>query len=222
MELIWLDKIGWKGSDDYTEVTYDKEKCLSDHYTAPVTPPPLAYISTPLFLATMEHFDTFFMGDEVISTILAREINEFIKSSVDDLVSILRESKLGEPLDTLSTGDREVDSIPSRDIEELERLLVDDPVPVPRVFDEPLGHSDLISRSFDVTFPNPLFNFNDDYTLCYNNPLFDEEFEDISSLDPPKSTPVIDESSLLVTPPPASNQLSLREVDRFDPSFSLT
>ncbi|GJY13440.1 putative reverse transcriptase domain-containing protein [Tanacetum coccineum] len=30
-----------EGSDDYTEVTYDKEQCLSDHYTAPVTP--LAY-----------------------------------------------------------------------------------------------------------------------------------------------------------------------------------
>ncbi|GKA99039.1 hypothetical protein Tco_0826976 [Tanacetum coccineum] len=28
-----------EGSDDYTEVTYDKEQCLSDHYTAPVTPP---------------------------------------------------------------------------------------------------------------------------------------------------------------------------------------
>ncbi|GKC00023.1 hypothetical protein Tco_0986159 [Tanacetum coccineum] len=38
--------------------------------------------------------------------------------------------------------------------------------------------------SYDVTFSNPLFDFNDDYTLCYDNPLFDEEFKDISSLDP--------------------------------------
>ncbi|GJW07704.1 hypothetical protein Tco_1570127 [Tanacetum coccineum] len=136
-------------------------------------------------LLTMEHSDTFLMGDEVISTILAKENDEFIKSSVDDLVPIPRESVvtlvcidlecsmpidpplpctdvlgdtivdidllLGEHLDTLSTGDREIDFNPSRDIEELERLLVDDPVPVPRVFDEPLGHSDLISRSSETS-----------------------------------------------------------------------
>ncbi|GJS38937.1 hypothetical protein Tco_0563980 [Tanacetum coccineum] len=86
---------------------------------------------------------------------------------------------LRDDLDTLLTGDRDIDFNPIRDIEELEWLLAGDPVPVPRVFDEPLGHSDSISRSFDVTFSNPLFNFNDDYTLCYDNPLFDEEFEDI-------------------------------------------
>ncbi|GJS93267.1 hypothetical protein Tco_0800235 [Tanacetum coccineum] len=152
------------------------------------------------------------MGDEVISTIPVRETDEFIKSSVDDLVSILRDSEvtydsnlecdmpattplpttdvkeesldinlpLGEHLDTLSTGDMEVDFNPSKDIEELERLLADDPVPVPRVF--PLGHSDSISRSYDVTFSNPLFDFNDDYSLCYDNPLLDEEFEDISDM----------------------------------------
>nr|GFB72508.1 hypothetical protein [Tanacetum cinerariifolium] len=92
----------------------------------------------------------------------------------------------------------------------------------PRIFDVPLGNDDSISRSFDVTFSNHLFDFNDDYTLCYDNPLFDEEFEDISSLDPPESTSVFDESALLVTPPPASKQLSLKEVERFDMFFSLT
>nr|GEW85541.1 hypothetical protein [Tanacetum cinerariifolium] len=170
-----------KGSDDYTEVTYDKEQCLSDRHTAHVTSP--AYTPSIPFLATMEPADTFLMGDEVISTILAREINEFIKSSIDDLVPILRESEL-----TLDSTDLE-------DIEELEHLLVDDPVlvPVPKVFDEPLGNSDSISRSFDVTFSNP-----------------------------PESTLVIDESSLLVTPLPALKQLSLREVERFDLFFSLT
>ncbi|GJV91232.1 hypothetical protein Tco_1539045 [Tanacetum coccineum] len=89
------------------------------------------------------------------------------------------------------------------------------------MFDEPLG-DDSKPRSYDVTFLNPLFNFNDDYTLCNDNPLFDEEFEDISFLDLPKSTPVIDDFSLLVTPPPASKKLSLREVERFDLFFSLT
>ncbi|GKD07306.1 hypothetical protein Tco_1186991 [Tanacetum coccineum] len=176
----------------------------------------------------MEPADTLLMGDEVISTILARETDEFIKSSVDDLVPILREFEvtcdsdlecdmpattplpttdvregnldinlpLREHLDTLSTGDREINFNPC--------------------------NSDLISKSYNVTFSNPLFDFNDDYTLCYDNPLFDEEFKDISSLDPPESTIVINESTFLVTPPPASKQLSLREVERFDPFFSLT
>ncbi|GKC66164.1 ribonuclease H-like domain-containing protein, partial [Tanacetum coccineum] len=56
-------------------------------------------------------------------------------------------------------------------------------------------------RSYDVTFSNPLFDFNDDFTLCNDNLFFDEEFEDISSLDPHELTSVIDESTLLVTLP---------------------
>nr|GEV62704.1 hypothetical protein [Tanacetum cinerariifolium] len=196
-----------EGSDDYTEVTYDKEQCLSDHYTAPVTP--TAYTPSIPFLATMEPLDTLLMGDEIISTILEKENDEFTKSNVVDLVPIPRESKLTldstdlecrEHLDSLSTGDREVDFNPSKDIEELERLLADDHVPVSRVFDGPLGHSNSISRSYDVTFSNPIFDFNDDYTLCYDNPLFDEEFSNISSLDPPESTPSAEEMRVMETP----------------------
>ncbi|GKA08161.1 hypothetical protein Tco_0687492 [Tanacetum coccineum] len=52
--------------------------------------------------------------------------------------------------------------------------------------DEPLG-DDLKLRSYDVVFSNSLFDFNEYFTLCNDNPLFDEEFEDISILDPPKS-----------------------------------
>ncbi|GJY91576.1 hypothetical protein Tco_0506772 [Tanacetum coccineum] len=66
--------------------------------------------------------------------------------------------------------------------------------------DEPLG-DDSKPISYDVTFSNHLFDFNDDFTLCNDNPLFDEEFEDISGMDPPELTLVIDESTLLVTLP---------------------
>ncbi|GJV19587.1 hypothetical protein Tco_1368607 [Tanacetum coccineum] len=245
-----------EGSNDFTEVPFNDEQILRQHNTAHVTPSPCAYISLPPILATMKPLDTFLIGDEVISTIPARKNDKFIKSSIDYLVPILKESELKldstnlefsmhidlplpctdvlgdaivdidlplrEHLNTLSTGDREMDFNPSRDTEEIERLLADDPVPVLRVFDEPLGNFDSVPRSYDVTFPNPLFDFNDDYTLCYDNPLFDEEFKDISSLDPPKSTLIINESSLLLIPPPASKKLSLREVERFDSFFSLT
>ncbi|GJR94560.1 NUDIX hydrolase 6-like protein [Tanacetum coccineum] len=55
--------------------------------------------------------------------------------------------------------------------------------------DELLG-DDSKPRSYDVTILNYLFEFNDDFTLCNDNPLFDEKFEDISSLDHPKSAPL--------------------------------
>ncbi|GJZ66468.1 hypothetical protein Tco_0623164 [Tanacetum coccineum] len=48
-----------EGSDDYTEVTYDKEQCLSDHYIAHVTSP--ACTPSLPFLATMEPADTLLM-----------------------------------------------------------------------------------------------------------------------------------------------------------------
>nr|GEX00807.1 zinc finger, CCHC-type [Tanacetum cinerariifolium] len=179
---------------------------------------------------TMEPFDTFLMGDKVISTTPERENEKFIKSSVDDLVLIPRESEVtsvyddlecsmpldsppsprldvlggkvdidlpfGENLDTLSTRDKKIDFNP-RDIE------TKDLIPVPRVFDEPLGNSDSVPRTYDVTFSNTIFDFNDDYTLCHDNPLFDEEFKDISSLDPLNEgdgDPFIWFSSYAITP----------------------
>ncbi|GKA58995.1 hypothetical protein Tco_0758308 [Tanacetum coccineum] len=97
----------------------------------------------------MEPLDALLMGDEVISTTPTRENNEFIKSNVDDLVSIPMESEVTSVCDdlecnTLSTGDKEIDFNPS----DLETI---DPVPDPRMFDVPLGNDDSISRSFDVT-----------------------------------------------------------------------
>nr|GEU40788.1 hypothetical protein [Tanacetum cinerariifolium] len=132
-----------KGSDDYTEVTYDKEQCLSDHYTTPITP--LAYTPSIPFLATMEPLDTLLMGDMIISIIPERE-NECSMPIDPPLpcTNVLGDAivdidlLLGEHLDTLSTGDTEIEFNPIRDIEELERLLADDHVLVPRVFDEPL------------------------------------------------------------------------------------
>ncbi|GJX54056.1 hypothetical protein Tco_0282425 [Tanacetum coccineum] len=182
---------------------------------------------------TKEPFDTLLMGDEVISTIPERENDEFIKSSVDDLVPILSESEVTSVCDDLECDMPVNTALPTTDVREedfdinspLGEYVVDflmenvDVAGLPRhlvmrlfshllknpsltkgMSDEPLG-DDLKPRSYDVTFSNPLFDFNDDFTLCNDNPLFDEEFEDISSLDLHKLTPVIDESTLLVTLP---------------------
>ncbi|GJW93683.1 hypothetical protein Tco_0173355 [Tanacetum coccineum] len=219
---------------------------------------------------TKEPSDTLLMGDEVISTTPKRENDEFIKSSVNDLVPIPRESEVtsvcyylecdmlaNTPLPTTDVREENFDInsplgkyvvdflMKNVDVADLPRHLVKqhfshlvkNPCLTKRMSDEPLG-DDSKPRSYDVTFSNPLFDFNDDFTLCNDNLLFDEEFEDISSLDPPKSAPLIHEpletfsdpthvvlpkkSTLLVTPPPASKQFSLRDVERFDPFFSLT
>ncbi|GKD80254.1 hypothetical protein Tco_1342875 [Tanacetum coccineum] len=199
---------------------------------------------------TEEPLDTLLMGDEVISTTPARENDEFLKSSVDDLVPIPRESEVtlvstdlecsmpidspplpctdvlgdakvdidlpfGEHLDTLSTGDREIDFNPSD-------LETNDPVPDPRMLDVPLGNDNSMYRSFDVTISNLLFEFDDYFTLRIDNIIFDDDFEDLCSLDPLKETSLIKESILLVTPLPDAKQICLREVERFDPFFSLT
>nr|GEX96875.1 hypothetical protein [Tanacetum cinerariifolium] len=170
----------------------------------------------------MEPSDTFLMGDKVISTTPERKNDEFIKSIFDDLVPIPRESEVtlvyddlecSMPLDSPPSprldvlGERKVDiDLPFR--EHLDTLLMEDReidftnelIPVPWVFDEPLGNSDSVPRSDDATFSNLLFDFNDDYTLCYDNPLFDEDFEDISSMDPPELTPSGEEMRVMKTP----------------------
>ncbi|GKC17618.1 hypothetical protein Tco_1014400 [Tanacetum coccineum] len=180
----------------------------------------------------MEPTDTLLMGDEVISTIPVREDDEFIKSSVDDLVLIPREtevtsdsilecdmpattplpptnngevdfdinSPLGEQVVDLFLENVDVADLPRHMVKQLFGFLLKNPSLTKGMSDEPLG-DDTKPRSFDVTFSNPLFDFNDDYTLCYDNSLFDEEFEDISSLDLPELTLVIDEPTLLVTLP---------------------
>ncbi|GKC34951.1 hypothetical protein Tco_1047335 [Tanacetum coccineum] len=191
----------------------------------------LAYTLSLPFLATMEPTDTLLMADEVISTTPTKENDKLIKSSVDDLVSILRASKVTSICDDLECDMPITISLPTTDVREdyfdinspLGEYVVNflmenvDLAGLPRhlvkrlfshllknqsltkeMFDEPLG-DDSKPKSYDVTFSNPLFDFNDDFTLCNDNPLFDEEFEDIKNL--PELTPVIDEPTLLDTLP---------------------
>ncbi|GJV63210.1 reverse transcriptase domain-containing protein [Tanacetum coccineum] len=61
------------------------------------------FTTSLLILLTMEPEDSLIMGDENLSTILEKKLDEFIKSSVEDLVPIPKESK-----DT-SDSDKECD-----------------------------------------------------------------------------------------------------------------
>nr|GEV63893.1 hypothetical protein [Tanacetum cinerariifolium] len=67
---------------------------------------------------------------------------------------------------------------------------IDDPVPIPRVSETPLDSFDSCLDSFDTAFTNPLFELDSEYTLNYDNPIFDVQNEDIDASE--KET-IIDE-----------------------------
>nr|GEV63787.1 hypothetical protein [Tanacetum cinerariifolium] len=131
---------------------------------------------------TMKPFDIFLMGDEVIHTIPE---GKMINSEEDFDIN----SPLGEQVVDFLMANVDVAGLPRHLVKQLFCHLLKNPILTKGMSEEPLG-DDSKPRSYDVTFSNPLFKFNDECTLCYDNPLFDEEFEDISSLDPPKSAPV--------------------------------
>ncbi|GJR45039.1 hypothetical protein Tco_1313142 [Tanacetum coccineum] len=167
---------------------------------------------TPV-LPTLEPEDSLSMGNEELSTIPEKESDEIIKSSVEDLVSIPSESE--------DTSESDSDcNLP----------LGDDFSPIN------------VSEEKSVTFSNPLFNSNDDFTSSddeslsdedvpednvkiYSNPLFEFDDEYISSDVNPLFDEVLenieskdsyvsslDEPALLVTPLSDAN-----EDECFDP-----
>ncbi|GKF37187.1 hypothetical protein Tco_0113945, partial [Tanacetum coccineum] len=125
--------------DDY----YDAKSTIPFNEIVSQIPPSSAI--TPIS-PTMKPEDSLIMGNEELSTILEKESDEFIKSSVEDLVPIPSESK-----DT-SESDSERD-LPS----------CDDFYPI----DIPEGKY--------VTFSNPLFDSNDDFTSSDDESLPDED-----------------------------------------------
>nr|GFB15022.1 hypothetical protein [Tanacetum cinerariifolium] len=193
-----VNYVVYKESDEYIEVTLDEERFLSDHYTAHATPH--AYTPSLPFLATMKPTDTLLIGDEIISTTPAKETENFIKSSVDDLdISSLDPPKSAplnyEPLCNTASVSR---SLETSDLN-LEELTaengLDDSIPIE--IDD--GYYD---SEGDILFLEHL--------------LIEETFFDPTLAVLPKK------STLLVTQPPASKQFSLREVERCDLFFSLT
>nr|GEY07475.1 hypothetical protein [Tanacetum cinerariifolium] len=103
----------------------------------------VSYVET---IITTDPKDSLIMENEDLSTILEKESDEFIKSSVEDLIPILSESK-----DT-SGGDSEY-VLPS----------CDDFSPINATEEK------------SVTFSNPLFNSTDDFTSSDDESLSDED-----------------------------------------------
>ncbi|GKG28169.1 hypothetical protein Tco_0406496, partial [Tanacetum coccineum] len=74
------------------------------------------------------------------------------KADKFEIYPLIREST-----DTFLMGDDEVEFNPLKDI--------DDPVPIPKVSEKPLDSLDPISKTFDMTITNPLFDFDYEFTL---------------------------------------------------------
>ncbi|GJS67200.1 hypothetical protein Tco_0681764 [Tanacetum coccineum] len=291
-----------EGSDDYTKVTYDKEQCLSDHYTAPPIPARETYeflkSSVDDFVPIPREFevtsDSVLECDMPATTPLPPTDNGVADFDID--------SPLGEYVVDFLMENDDVAGLPRHLVKYLFNHLLKNPSLTKGMSDEPLGddtissdlviyrltfrrairhphieekssgsttshsdhslpeyesfgfdvdhieekssgsttsHTDLSllkyeSFHFDLSIdPLPPANrsdshleeFADELANIISPPEYDHfyfDLKDINSLDPPESTSVIDESTLLVTPLPDSKEISLREVERFDPFFSLT
>ncbi|GJS27238.1 hypothetical protein Tco_0487858 [Tanacetum coccineum] len=165
--------------DDDEESTIPLNEIISQ------LPPSIAI--TPV-LSTMEPEDSLIMGDENLSTILEKESDKFIKSSVEDLIPIPRES------DDTSDSDKECDLPFSMTFS---NPLLDANDDFTSSNDESLPKEDHLEENFKI-YSNPLFEFDEEYISSDVNPLFNEVLEDIESKESYVSN--LDESALLVTP----------------------
>ncbi|GJY22482.1 hypothetical protein Tco_0396140 [Tanacetum coccineum] len=130
--------------------------------------------------------DSLIMRDEHLSTIPEKESDEFIKSSVEDLVPIPSESE------ETSDNESECDVLVCEDSSPLD-ISADNPVIFSNPLfdsnedftssdDESLFEEDVPKETFKI-YLNPLFEFDDDFTSSDVNPLFNEVLEDVESED---------------------------------------
>nr|GEV61007.1 hypothetical protein [Tanacetum cinerariifolium] len=143
---------------------------------------------------------TLIIGNEELSTNPEKELDEFIKSSVEDLVLIPSESK-----DT-SKSDSECilpscDDFSSINVFKEKAVSFSNPLfnsndDFTSSDDESLSNKDVLKENVKI-YSNPLFEFDDEYISSDVNPLFDEVLEDIESKDSYDSN--LDEPDLLVT-----------------------
>ncbi|GJV18245.1 hypothetical protein Tco_1363568 [Tanacetum coccineum] len=128
------------------------------------------------------------MRDDNLSTIPEKESDKFIKSSVEDLVPIPRESE-----DTFDS-DKECDLPFSVTFS---NPLFDTNDDFTSSDDESLLEEDVPEENFKI-YSKPLFEFNEKYISSDINPLYNEVLEDIENKDSYVSN--LDELALLVTP----------------------
>ncbi|GKE57093.1 hypothetical protein Tco_1496278, partial [Tanacetum coccineum] len=190
----WKPHIFYGDDDDYD---YEERTIPLNEIDSQILP---SIAITP-DLPTLEPEDSLIMGDEHLSTIPEKKSDEFIKSSVENLVLIPSE------LEDISESDSDCD-LPSCDdfspinVYEEKSVTFSNPLfdsndDFTSSDDESLSDEDVPEENVKI-YSNPLFEFDDEYISSDVNPLFDEELENIESKDSYVSN--LDEPALLVTP----------------------
>ncbi|GKD93895.1 hypothetical protein Tco_1373732, partial [Tanacetum coccineum] len=178
--------------DDYEESTIPLNEIDSQ------TPPSIEI--TPVLL-TLEPEDSLIMGDEELSTIPEKESDEFIKSSVEDLVPIPSESEdtsgSNSDCDLPSCDDFSPINVYEEKFVTFSNPLFDSNDDFTSSDEESLSDEDIPEDNVKI-YSNPLFEFDDEYIFSDVNPLFDEVLKNIKSKDSYVSN--LDEPALLVTP----------------------
>nr|GEV44957.1 hypothetical protein [Tanacetum cinerariifolium] len=170
------------------------ELCLAE-------PPSNVITTSPLVLPTEDPDDSLIIGNEDLSTILKKESDEFIKSSVEDLVPIPSES--GD-----TSGSDSACILPSCDyfspidVTEEKSMTFSNPLfssndDFISTNDESLSDEDVPEDNVKI-YLNHLFEFDDEYISRDVNHIFDEVLENIESKESYDSN--LDESDLLVIP----------------------
>nr|GFA88100.1 hypothetical protein [Tanacetum cinerariifolium] len=161
----------------YDDYDYEESTIPLSDITSQISPS-IVITTSPPMLPTVDPEDSLIMGNEDLNTILEKESDEFIKSSVEDLIPIPSESE-----DT--SGSDSVCILPS----------CDDFSPID--YDESLSDEDVLKDNVKI-YSNLFFKFDDEYISSDVNPLFDEVLDNIESKDSYDSN--LDEPDLLVTP----------------------
>nr|GEX48523.1 hypothetical protein [Tanacetum cinerariifolium] len=132
------------GDDDDDD--YDKEIIISTNTDIFETPSSDAITTSPPVLLIEDPEVSLIMRHEELNTIPEKEFDEFIKSSVEDIVPITSESE-----DTFGSDSECI----------LSSCDYFSPIDIP--------------EEESVTFSNPLFNSNDDFTSSDDKSLSDED-----------------------------------------------
>nr|GFA02204.1 hypothetical protein [Tanacetum cinerariifolium] len=151
----------------------EQESIISTNTDIFETPPSIVITTSPPVLPIEDPEVSLIMGNEELNTIPEKESDEFIKSTVEDLVPIPKKVvTFSIPL--FNSNDDFISSD-----------------------DESLSDEDVPEDSVKI-YSNPLFKFDDEYISSDTNPLFDMVLEDNECKD--SFDPNLDEPDLLVTP----------------------
>ncbi|GKA33203.1 hypothetical protein Tco_0719570 [Tanacetum coccineum] len=115
------------------------------------------------------------LNDEISRNLPPLELNNDLEGDILFLENLLKDEPLEankseikplirELLNTFLMRDEEIELNSHEDIDDL--------VPIPRVSEKPLDSLDCISKTFDLTIIDPLFDFDSKFTLNSDNPIF--------------------------------------------------